>query len=151
MEPGTLWFLHPCVSRPPRNPCRFITPEKPRPLLVPVTLTFSPIEKISGPMVCPSAKASGSSTATSFRVEKQAPPLFAKCPLSGFMVLFSFFEPKPSCSALYPSVSDFLICVTTQGPTFRTVTGMYFPLDANREVMPSFFPNIPLHISHIPC
>ena len=49
-EPGWRCIrLTPCVARSPRNPCRLMTPAKPRPLLVPVTSTrLDLVEELDG-------------------------------------------------------------------------------------------------------
>src|SRR5699024_1017636 len=50
IEPGLRWLrCWPWLALTPANPCRFITPAKPLPLLVPVTSTTSPAAKRSGP------------------------------------------------------------------------------------------------------
>ncbi len=49
MEPGLRWLRWaPWEAPTPWKPCRFMTPAKPLPLLVPVTSTSSPAANSSG-------------------------------------------------------------------------------------------------------
>ena len=55
IEPGLRWLrCEPWEALTPWKPCRFMTPAKPLPLLVPVTSIFSPAANVSAPSSWPS-------------------------------------------------------------------------------------------------
>src|SRR5690606_18046979 len=65
--------------------------------------------------------------------------------------LFSFTSSKPSCTAVYPSVSSVLTCVTKQGPAWMIVTGVTTPLSSKTWLMPSLMPSNPFTITSRDC
>src|ERR1035441_10157983 len=145
IEPGERclrWV--PCEEDRPLKPCRFMTPAKPLPLLLPVTSTCWPLANTSAVTSCPSVYSDASSVRSSARYLRGVRPAFSNSPLTGLVTLRGSISPKPSCTAEYPSRSGVRTPVTTHGPACTTVTGTICPASLKTWVMPSLVPRIPL-------
>src|ERR1022692_1702988 len=145
IEPGERclrWV--PCEEDRPLKPCRFMTPAKPLPLLLPVTSTCWPLANTSAVTSCPSVYSDASSVRSSARYLRGVRPAFSNSPLTGLVTLRGSISPKPSCAAEYPSRSGVRTPVTTHGPACTTVTGTICPASLKTWVMPSLVPRIPL-------
>src|SRR5436309_4883606 len=78
MEPGERclrWV--PCAAPRPLNPCRFITPALPLPLLRPVTSTCCPLANTSAVTSCPSVYSDASSVRSSAMYRRGVRPAFS--------------------------------------------------------------------------
>src|SRR4029079_2764139 len=99
-EPGERCFLWlPCDAPWPLKLCRCIAPEKPLPLLMPVTSTRSPAPNTSAPITCPTSNPPRSSTRSSARGRCAGASAFLRCPSSGFERRWGLVSPNESWTA----------------------------------------------------
>src|SRR5215469_15595810 len=152
IEP-VIWNIDPCDFGPPPKWCRFTTPAKPRPLLMPTISTKRSPSKMSTRTRWPtfrpfvsalSLDCSSTSRGTSRRNFIGGRLLLAKCPCIGLVSFFSFTNStRPIWADSYPSRVAVLCWVITHGPACSTVAGRTSPFESNSCVMPTFFPRIP--------
>ena len=100
IAPGARCFLWlPCDAPWPEKLWRFITPEKPLPLLMPVTSTRSPAANTSAAMTWPSSKPERSSTRSSARYCCGGPRGGLQVAELGLVSRDALVSPNASCTA----------------------------------------------------
>ena len=102
IEPGVLCERElPCDARFELKWWRRMTPEKPRPLVVPVTSTSSPTLNVSTPMTPPSLSSASCSgfTGNSRSSSPASTPALARWPACGFSTRDARRLPNVTCTA----------------------------------------------------
>src|SRR5207237_6321901 len=102
IEPGELCESElPCEARLELKLCRRITPENPRPLVVPLMYTSCPTAKVSMLTATPSLNLASSSVATenSRNNSPASAPAFARCPACDLLTRLARRLPYVTCTA----------------------------------------------------
>src|SRR5215831_2971721 len=136
----------PWLARSPPKLCRFMTPWKPRPMLMPVTSTNWPGMKCSADSSAPTSRSAFLSTRNSASLRLGSTLAFAKWPRWGLVVFLALREPTPSWTALYLSFSSVRTATTWQLSTLSTVTGTWLPSALNTRDIPSFWAMRPVRM-----
>ena len=100
IEPGERCLRStPWLARRPWKPCRFMTPAKPLPLVLPVTSIVWPGANASTVTSWPSSYSRASVVRSSTRCRRGATSAFAKWPASGLLTLRGSIAPYASWTA----------------------------------------------------
>ena len=100
MEPGERCLRStPWLAFRPWKPCRFMTPAKPLPLVLPVTSIGWPAANVSTVTSWPSVYSLASVVRSSTRWRRGAAPDLAKWPAFGLFTLRGLIAPKASWTA----------------------------------------------------
>mmetsp|Transcript_25180 Transcript_25180/g.59947 ORF Transcript_25180/g.59947 Transcript_25180/m.59947 type:complete len:229 (+) Transcript_25180:267-953(+) len=134
VEPRARWAREvPCEAGPPPNPCRFMAPWKPFPMVVPATSTRCPAAKCEARISVPSGSSASGLTGNSCSTRLRVPSCVAR-PLRRL----SRTVPMPTCTASVTSPRSFdFTCVTWQLSIQSTVRGIRTPHSSQVCVIPA--------------